>query len=68
MPGWLGTVAEWNPISATFTATGELFGNPGTDATGWIAENAILMAVVRRVLITVATRPLAVRDVQRLSR
>ena len=29
MPGWLGAVAEWNPVSATASATRELFGNPG---------------------------------------
>lgn len=29
MPGWLGTVVEWNPMSATATAVRELFGNPG---------------------------------------
>lgn len=29
MPGWLGAVAEWNPLSATISATRELFGNPG---------------------------------------
>ena len=28
MPGRLGAVAEWNPISATLTATRGLFGNP----------------------------------------
>ena len=28
MPGWLGTVAEWNPVSATASATREPFGNP----------------------------------------
>jgi ABC-2 type transport system permease protein len=68
MPDWLGTVAEWNPISATITATRQLFGNPGTGASGWIAENAMLMAVVWPVLMTAATLPLAVRAFQRLSR
>ena len=29
MPSWLGTIAEWNPLSATVAATRELFGNPG---------------------------------------
>ena len=29
MPGWLGTIAEWNPLSSTVTATRELFGNVG---------------------------------------
>jgi ABC-2 type transport system permease protein len=29
MPGLLGAIAEWNPLSATVAATRELFGNPG---------------------------------------
>ena len=29
MPGWLGTVAEWNPMSSTVRPTRELFGNAG---------------------------------------
>ena len=28
MPPWLGTIAEWNPVSATATAARQLFGNP----------------------------------------
>ena len=29
MPAWLGTLAQWNPLSATATATRALFMNPG---------------------------------------
>ena len=68
MPGWLGTVAEWNPLSATVTATRDLFGNPGVEGEGWIVDNAVPMAVVWPVLITALTLPLAVRAYQRLSR
>jgi ABC-2 type transport system permease protein len=68
MPDWLGTAAEWNPISSTITATRDLFGNPGVDGSGWIADHAVLMAVVWPVAITVLTLPLAVRAFQRLSR
>lgn len=68
MPGWLGTVAEWNPLSATVTATRDLFGNPGVEGEGWIVDNAVPMAVVWPVVITVLTLPLAVRSFQRLSR
>ena len=46
MPGWLGTIAEWNPLSATITATRELFGNPGAGGVGWLGEHAIQMAIV----------------------
>jgi ABC-2 type transport system permease protein len=68
MPDWLGTVAEWNPLSSTITATRDLFGNPGAEASGWIGDHALLMAVLWPVLITVLTLPLAIRAFQRLSR
>jgi ABC-2 type transport system permease protein len=68
MPKWLGTVAEWNPISSTVTACRELFGNPAGTSTSWIAENALLMAIVWPLIITAITFPLAVRTFQRLSR
>jgi ABC-2 type transport system permease protein len=68
MPDWLGAVAEWNPISSTITATRDLFGNPGVGGSGWIADNALLMAVVWPIAITALTLPLAVRGFHRLSR
>ncbi len=68
MPRWLGTVAEWNPLSATIAATRDLFGNPGADGSGWLAEHAMVMAIVWPVVITVLTLPLAVRAFHRLSR
>lgn len=55
LPGWLRTVAEWNPISAMASATRELFGNasPAADAAwpvahpvaGTLAWSAALLAV-----------------------
>ena len=45
MPVWLGTLAEWNPLSATVTATRELFGNPGVGGDSFVARNAIQLAV-----------------------
>jgi ABC-2 type transport system permease protein len=69
MPDWLGTIAEWNPISSTVSATRELFGNAGASAGGsWIAENAMMMAIVWPLLIVVVTLPLAVRRYQSLGR
>lgn len=35
MPGWLAAVAQWNPLSATVTATRDLFGNPGLGGGSW---------------------------------
>ena len=61
MPLWLGTLADWNPMSSTVAATRELFGNPGWGGESWIAQNATLMAVVWPVLIVAVFAPLCVR-------
>ncbi|MFJ1545051.1 ABC transporter permease [Streptomyces sp. NPDC088246] len=68
MLGWLGTVAAWNPISSTVTATRELFGNPVASGGTWVEEHALLMAVVWPLALTAVFLPLAVRRFQRLSR
>lgn len=68
MPGWLGTIAEWNPLSATVAATRELFGNPSIVGDSWIAQHALPMAVVWPVALTLLFSPLAVRRYARLSR
>jgi ABC-2 type transport system permease protein len=68
MPGWLGTIAEWNPLSSTAAAARELFGNPGWTGNSWIAENAVLMAVAWPVLLVAIFFPLSVRRFQRLGR
>jgi ABC-2 type transport system permease protein len=60
MPDWLGTLAEWNPVSATATAARELFGNPGWGGDSWIAQHAVLMAVVWPVVLIAIFFPLAV--------
>ncbi|WP_335933810.1 ABC transporter permease [Streptomyces sp. PTD5-9] len=68
MPGWLGAVAAWNPISSTVTATRALFGNPVASGGTWVEEHALLMAVVWPLALTAVFLPLAVRRFQRLSR
>jgi ABC-2 type transport system permease protein len=68
MPGWLGVVAEWNPLSATVTATRELFGNPGLGGVSWADQHALLLAVVWPLALLAVFVPLAVRRWQRLSR
>jgi ABC-2 type transport system permease protein len=68
MPGWLGTVAAWNPLSGTVAAVRELFGNPAMSGGSWPAENAMLLAVLWPVLLIAVLAPLAVRRYQRLSR
>ncbi|WP_246190672.1 ABC transporter permease [Agromyces agglutinans] len=68
MPGWLGTVAAWNPVSATAAATRELFGNPTGTTTGWLAENAVLGASLWPLVITAIFLPLAAGAYRRLRR
>jgi ABC-2 type transport system permease protein len=68
MPGWLGFLAEWNPISATVTATRELFGNPVAPGDSWVAQHAVAMAVVWPLVLVAIFLPLAVRRYHRLSR
>ena len=67
MPGWLGAVAEWNPLSATVSAARELFGNPGWGGESWAAQHATLMAVVWPVALVCVFFPLSVRAYRRLS-
>ena len=60
MPGWLGAIAEWNPLSATAAAMRELFGNPGWGGDSWAATHAVELAVVWPVVLTAVFFPLAV--------
>lgn len=68
MPGWLGTIAEWNPLSSTVAATRDLFGNPAWGGASWVGEHATLMAIAWPVLLIAIFFPLSVRRFQRLSR
>jgi ABC-2 type transport system permease protein len=68
MPGWLGTVSDWNPISATTTALRDLFGNPGVSSGSWPAEHAVLLAVVWPLALIAVFGPLSVRLYRRLGR
>ncbi|MET0135123.1 MAG: ABC transporter permease [Kibdelosporangium sp.] len=78
MPGWLGTIAECNPLSATVGAIRELFGNPGMSnpelgnpelgGGSWIAQHAVPMAFAWPLVLIAIFAPLAVRRYRRLSR
>jgi ABC-2 type transport system permease protein len=68
MPGWLGTLVEWNPLSATITATRALFGNPGWGGESWMAQNAMLLAIGWPLLLLAIFFPLSVRRYRRLGR
>ncbi|MFB7029348.1 MULTISPECIES: ABC transporter permease [unclassified Streptomyces] len=62
MPGWLGAVVEWNPMSATATAVRELFGNPGGE------PGHLTAAVVWPLVLLAVFFPLAVRRFGRLGK
>ncbi|MBO8186614.1 ABC transporter permease [Streptomyces spirodelae] len=68
MPDWLGTIAMWNPVSATANAVRELYGNPLPTGGSWIEQHSDVMAVVWPLALTAVFLPLAVRRFQRLSR
>jgi ABC-type multidrug transport system permease subunit len=68
MPGWLGAVSEWNPLSATVAAARELFGNPGIGGDSWVAQHPVPLAVGWPLLLVAVFAPLAVRRYQRLGR
>ncbi|MFE7038187.1 ABC transporter permease [Streptomyces atratus] len=68
MPGWLGAVVEWNPMSATATAVRGLFGNPGGPGGTWASDHAELLAVAWPVALIAVFLPLAVRRFARIGR
>ncbi len=64
LPGWLRTVAEWNPISAVATAVRELCGNAGAQAgadAAWPAAHPVAAALLWSVLLLAVFAPLATR-------
>jgi ABC-2 type transport system permease protein len=68
MPGWVGTVAAWNPLSATVAAARELFANPVSGGDSWPAQHALPLALAWPAVLVAVFAPLAVRQYQRLSR
>jgi ABC-2 type transport system permease protein len=68
MPDWLGTIAQWNPMSSTATAARDLFGNPGATAESWIGEHALAGAVIWPLLLVAVFLPWSARKFRNLSR
>ena len=61
MPGWLQTVAEWNPVSAVTQAVRELFGNTSAEVPvpdAWSMQNPVLYTLIWVALILIAFVPL----------
>jgi ABC transporter DrrB family efflux protein len=68
MPGWLGTIAEWNPLSPTSTAIRDLFGNPGATGTSWATRHALPLAIAWPVVLLAIFGPLSVSRYRNLNR
>ena len=67
MPGWLGALAAWNPVSATAAAVRELVGGPGAEAaSSSLAGDPVLVAVVWPAVLLVVFVPLSARAFRRL--
>ncbi|MFJ2564787.1 ABC transporter permease [Streptomyces sp. NBC_01788] len=62
MPGWLGAVVQWNPMSHTATAVRDLFGSPGGE------PGHVSAAVAWPLALLAVFSPLAVRRFARLGR
>ncbi|MFF9349767.1 ABC transporter permease [Streptomyces sp. NPDC014734] len=62
LPGWLRTLAEWNPISAMASASRDLFGNasPSADA-AWPVAHPVAGTIAWSLLLLAVFVPLAVR-------
>ncbi|MEU8622373.1 ABC transporter permease [Streptomyces sp. NPDC048623] len=64
MPGWLRTIAEWNPISAVTTAVRELSGNtpvPAHDGAAWPVTHPVAGALIWSLALIALCAPAAVR-------
>jgi ABC-2 type transport system permease protein len=69
LPDFLRPVAEWNPVSALTAATRELWGNPNPfAASGFPAEQPILLTLIWVAILLLVFAPLAVRRYRLLSR
>ncbi|MEU1370098.1 ABC transporter permease [Streptomyces sp. NPDC005803] len=62
LPGWLRTLAEWNPISAVAAAARDLFGNaaPAADA-AWPVAHPVAGTLLWSAVLLAAAVPLSVR-------
>ncbi|MBU8551051.1 ABC transporter permease [Streptomyces sp. Osf17] len=58
MPGWLGTLVQWNPMSQTATAVRDLFGSPGGES-GHVGAAVVWPLVILAVFFPLAVRRFA---------
>jgi ABC transporter DrrB family efflux protein len=61
MPGWLQTIADWNPVSAVTAALRDLFGNPNpsADLHAWPMQHPVLASLAWSVGLLLIFAPLA---------
>lgn len=69
LPALLRPVAEWNPVSALTAATRQLWGNPNPfAASGFPAEQPVLLTLIWVAVMLAVFIPLAVRKYRSISR
>ncbi|MBM7056843.1 MULTISPECIES: ABC transporter permease [Streptomyces] len=62
LPGWLRTIAEWNPVSAVVSASRQLFGNEQGATSGALpAEHPVAASLIVLVVLLAVVVPLAGR-------
>jgi ABC transporter DrrB family efflux protein len=63
MPHWLGTIANWNPVSAMASAVRNQFGNPNPSATihAWPMQHPVAASVLWSFAIIAVASPIAVQ-------
>lgn len=61
MPGWLRTIADWNPVSVVTAACRTLWGNPNPSSlsTAWPMQHAVAAALLWSAAILIVCLPLA---------
>ena len=61
MPGWLRTIADWNPVSAVTAALRVLWGNPNPSAASgaWAMQHPVWTALAWSVAILLVSVPVA---------
>lgn len=69
MPGWVQTIAYWNPFSATVQAVRDLFGSPGAaDTTAWPIQHPVAASLLWSLLILAVFSSLSARKYRKTSR
>lgn len=59
MPGWLQTIANYNPVSCLTQAVRELFGNPTVPAEAWPLQHPVIATLAWTLIILAVFVPLA---------